>query len=138
VYEYPDFTADACTGVRVEQETALRESMSTSAVNKFFRLMDSTPLVMPAKTDIELLTASDDVIHSFALPSASIKLDAIPGRLNQLLAFFLSCGVFYGQCSELCGVGHGFMPITAQIVNKVEFTQFLLTELMVESSYNNV
>ena len=69
------------------------------------------PLIVPSRTLIRLLITSDDVIHSWALPSAGIKVDAVPGRLNEIFLFLLRSGEFYGQCSELCGVNHAFMPI---------------------------
>nr|AQM37755.1 cytochrome c oxidase subunit II [Unio crassus]AQM37769.1 cytochrome c oxidase subunit II [Unio crassus] len=73
------------------------------------------------------LVTSDDVIHSWAIPSASIKADAIPGRLNQIGLCFLYSGVFYGQCSELCGVNHSFMPICVEAVPVEIFTDWIMT-----------
>ena len=63
-------------------------------------------LVLPVNKHIRLLTCAGDVIHSFAVPSLGVKLDAIPGRLNQTMVFIKRQGVFYGQCSELCGNSH--------------------------------
>ena len=71
-------------------------------------------IVLPVHTAIRLLVTSNDVIHSFALPSLALKVDAIPGRLNLTGLFINRTGIFYGQCSELCGVLHGFMPIAAR------------------------
>jgi len=68
-------------------------------------------LFLPVQTNIRLLITSKVVIHSFAVPSLGLKVDAVPGRLNQLSTFINRTGTFYGQCSELCGVNHGFMPI---------------------------
>jgi heme/copper-type cytochrome/quinol oxidase subunit 2 len=76
------------------------------------RLLSSdSPLILPISVPIRLLITSSDVIHSFAIPSLSLKIDAIPGRLNSISLFILRSSVYYGQCSELCGLGHGFMPI---------------------------
>ena len=69
------------------------------------------PLYMPIETNIRLIITSTDVIHSFAIPSLGLKVDAVPGRLNQLTVYINRTGLFYGQCSELCGVNHGYMPI---------------------------
>jgi len=69
-------------------------------------------LYLPVKTKIRLLITSADVIHSWAVPALGIKLDACPGRLNQTSTFIKRPGNFYGQCSEICGVNHGFMPIS--------------------------
>jgi heme/copper-type cytochrome/quinol oxidase subunit 2 len=68
-------------------------------------------LFLPTRTHIELLVTSEDVLHSFALPSAGIKIDAIPGRISHMTLFLERPCVLYGQCSELCGANHGFMPI---------------------------
>jgi len=72
-------------------------------------------LVVPAKMEIRLLVTSRDVLHSFALPSVNVKIDAIPGRLNQYPLIFDLPGNYYGQCSELCGPNHGFMPINVYV-----------------------
>lgn len=73
--------------------------------------------VLPVNTHINVLVTSHDVIHSWALPSLGVKIDAIPGRLNKFPLFIKREGVFYGQCSELCGVNHGFMPIVVKAVS---------------------
>lgn len=84
-----------------------------------FRLLevDNYP-ILPADAEIRLAVTGTDVIHSYAVPSLGVKVDAIPGRLNQFGIRVRSPGTYYGQCSELCGVGHGFMPIKIQF-NKV-------------------
>lgn len=68
-------------------------------------------IYLPTFINIRLLVTSDDVIHSWAIPAFGIKIDAIPGRLNQVVFQIWKEGIFFGQCSELCGTGHGFMPI---------------------------
>lgn len=76
------------------------------------RLLDAdTSLFLPMNTRLRLFITSDDVIHSWAVPSLGIKTDAIPGRLSLASTVILEKGAFYGQCSEICGIGHGFMPI---------------------------
>jgi cytochrome c oxidase subunit 2 len=70
------------------------------------------PLYIPLETNIRFLITSKDVIHSFAIPSLGLKVDAMPGRLNQLSLYLNRPGVYYGQCSELCGVNHNKMPLT--------------------------
>jgi cytochrome c oxidase subunit 2 len=76
------------------------------------RLLEVTaPMIVPVDTHIRLIITASDVLHSWAVPSLGIKVDAVPGRLNQVSLFLKREGVFYGQCSELCGVNHGFMPI---------------------------
>ena len=87
------------------------------------RLLATTePVVVPINTHIRFLITASDVIHSFAVPSLGIKIDAIPGRLNQGMVYIKVPGIYRGQCSEICGVNHGFMPIE---IKAVEGDQFL-------------
>lgn len=87
-----------------------------------FRLLEvDNRVVMPARTHIRILVTAADVLHSWAVPSIGIKIDACPGRLNQVSTFLNREGVFYGQCSEICGVNHGFMPI---VVESVKWPQY--------------
>ena len=77
--------------------------MLATPVEKFLRLLEvDNPVVLPIETSIRILITSSDVLHSWAIPSLGLKLDACPGRLNQVHAFILRTGVFYGQCSEIC------------------------------------
>ena len=86
------------------------------------RLLETDRTVLlPVRKHIRLLTTSADVIHSWALPAAGVKMDAIPGRLNQVNLYFNRQGLFYGQCSELCGVNHGFMPIAVKVLPAERF-----------------
>ena len=73
-------------------------------------------LTLPTRTHIRALVTATDVIHDWAIPSLGIKIDACPGRLNRIFIFIQREGVFYGQCSELCGVLHGMMPIVVEAV----------------------
>jgi len=75
-------------------------------------------IVVPAHTLVRVVVGSRDVIHRFALPSLGVKVDAVPGRLNQQYFYRDMVGVFYGQCSEICGANHRFMPITAEFYYK--------------------
>jgi heme/copper-type cytochrome/quinol oxidase subunit 2 len=69
------------------------------------------PLVLPKFTHIRFMITADDVIHSWSVPALGIKVDAVPGRINHAHTYIKYSGIFYGQCSELCGVNHAFMPI---------------------------
>lgn len=80
-------------------------------------------LVVPIQTQVRILVSGADVLHSFAVPSLSVKLDAIPGRLNQTNFFIKRPGVFYGQCSEICGSNHSFMPIVVEAVSLDKYVQ---------------
>lgn len=91
-------------------------------------------LILPTCTHIRVLITSTDVLHSWAIPSFGIKLDACPGRLNQTSLYIKREGVFYGQCSEICGINHGFMPIvvdtfeSSNITKTFKFWKFLYNE----------
>nr|UPP55868.1 cytochrome c oxidase subunit II [Paulasterias sp. SS-2022] len=74
-------------------------------------------LTLPSQTPIRVLVTSSDVLHSWTIPSLGVKMDAVPGRLNQVNFFLSRCGLFYGQCSEICGANHSFMPIVIESVN---------------------
>jgi cytochrome c oxidase subunit 1 len=79
------------------------------------------PLLLPQNTHIRILISSTDVLHSWSVPAFGIKVDAVPGRLNQISLFSKSQGIFYGQCSELCGINHAFMPIEVYVLNSQMF-----------------
>jgi cytochrome c oxidase subunit 2 len=79
------------------------------------------PLVLPVGTNVQILVTAADVIHSFAVPAFGIKTDAIPGRLNETWVNIEHPGTYYGQCSQLCGRDHGFMPVEVRAVPKAEF-----------------
>ena len=78
-------------------------------------------MVVPVNKVVRIQTTGADVIHSFAVPAFGIKIDAIPGRLNETWFKATKTGMFYGQCSELCGKDHAFMPIAVRVVNDQEF-----------------
>lgn len=82
-------------------------------------------VVLPVNTPIKLVTTGSDVIHSWAVPAFWIKLDAVPGRLNETSFTVEKTGVYYGQCSELCGDRHGFMPIGVEVVSKEDFAKWV-------------
>lgn len=83
-------------------------------------------LLLPVGVPIRLLITSSDVLHSWAVPSLGIKVDAVPGRLNQFIVEIKRPGVFYGQCSELCGPFHGFMPIVIQATTMDNFENWMM------------
>nr|AXA45350.1 cytochrome c oxidase subunit II [Toxicochlespira sp. MNHN IM 2013-9841] len=92
-----------------------------------FRLLEvDHRVILPTQTDIRVLVTSADVIHSWTVPSLGVKVDAIPGRLNQLGFFIKYPGVFYGQCSEICGANHSFMPIVMEAVPLNNFMKWVI------------
>nr|AXA45311.1 cytochrome c oxidase subunit II [Marshallena sp. MNHN IM 2013-9821] len=95
-----------------------------------FRLLEvDHRVVLPTETDVRVLVTSADVIHSWTVPSLGVKVDAIPGRLNQLGFFIKYPGVFYGQCSEICGANHSFMPIVVEAVPLKNFMEWVTNVL---------
>src|ERR1700680_4221811 len=112
-YEYSDPTKQAFSdeGVSFDSYMKQDDDLTVGAL----RLLEvDYRVVAPLDTSIRLLITSSDVIHSWAVPSFGIKLDATPGRLNQIGLNINRIGVFYGQCSEICGVNHSFMPIVVE------------------------
>jgi len=85
-------------------------------------------VILPVDTQIGFVTTSDDVIHSWAVPSFGIKLDSIPGRFNYIQTYIMREGVFYGQCSELCGLAHAFMPINVLCTDDYYFYTRMLED----------
>lgn len=82
-----------------------------------FRLLEvDNRLIVPIKTRVRVLVTAADVLHSFAVPTLGVKIDAVPGRLNQTSFCIKRPGIFYGQCSEICGANHSFMPIVIEAV----------------------
>ena len=112
-YEYPDngdFTFDAY----MIADEDLQEGQ--------LRLFDvDNRVVLPVETDVRLLTTATDVLHSWAVPALGVKRDAVPGKINETWLRINRPGIYYGQCSELCGAYHGFMPVMIEAVSKEEF-----------------
>lgn len=95
------------------------------------RLLQTTePLVIPTKKFVKLKITADDVIHSWTVPSFGIKLDAIPGRLNTTILYVPYIGTYFGQCSELCGVNHAYMPIHVNVVSAEDFKAVFFGDVM--------
>jgi len=82
-------------------------------------------VVLPTNVNVRILVTAADVLHSWAVPSLGIKIDAVPGRLNQGIMFIKRPGIFYGQCSEICGVNHGFMPIVVEAVELKDYLKWI-------------
>lgn len=91
-------------------------------------------VLLPTLTGIRLLVSSYDVLHSWAVPSFGIKLDGCPGRLNQTFLYIKEEGLFYGQCSEICGVNHAFMPIAIRTISSDEFNLWLAKRISIFDS----
>jgi cytochrome c oxidase subunit 2 len=116
-YEYPDhdnFTFDAFMIPENELEPGMQRLLETD-----------NRVVLPANTNSRVQVTASDVLHSWAMPSLGVKIDAVPGRLNEIWIHINEPGVYYGQCSEICGVMHGFMPITIEAVPPEEFVAWV-------------
>ena len=83
-------------------------------------------LVVPVDKVVKVLITANDVLHAWALPSFGVKRDAVPGRINETWFKAEKVGTYYGQCSELCGIKHAFMPITVRVVSDEEYQNWLL------------
>ncbi|MGI9438860.1 MAG: cytochrome c oxidase subunit II [Parvibaculales bacterium] len=88
-------------------------------------LATDTAMVVPVDTTVRVIVTAADVLHAFAMPAFGLKMDAVPGRLNETWFKAEKTGTFYGQCSELCGIRHAFMPIRIKVVSKVEFAEWV-------------
>jgi cytochrome c oxidase subunit 2 len=117
-YEYPDAGELSFDSVMLSDEDAAKRGDP--------RLLGvDNRLVVPAGKVVKLLVTADDVIHSWAMPSFWVKMDAVPGRINETWFKVDRPGVYYGQCSELCGTKHGFMPITVEVLPEAEYQTWL-------------
>nr|WAB70218.1 cytochrome c oxidase subunit 2 [Athyma asura] len=115
-YEYSDFN-------NIEFDSYMIQS--TNSLNNF-RLLDvDNRIILPMNNQIRILITATDVIHSWTIPSLSVKVDANPGRLNQTSFFINRPGIFYGQCSEICGANHSFMPIVIESISIKNFINWI-------------
>nr|YP_011010448.1 cytochrome c oxidase subunit 2 [Xenobates argentatus]WPW47076.1 cytochrome c oxidase subunit 2 [Xenobates argentatus] len=116
-YEYSDFK-------NIEFDSYMKPTNEIE--NNEFRLLETdNHIVLPMNNQIRILVTATDVLHSWTIPSLGVKIDAIPGRLNQGLIFMNRPGIMYGQCSEICGANHSFMPITIESVTTKQFIKWL-------------
>ena len=120
-YEYPD------QGI-AEYISAILPEDEARAQNVPYRLAATDPIVVPVGKTVRVLVTAADVIHAFALPAFGLKTDAVPGRVNETWFRAERTGVFYGQCSELCGVDHAFMPIQINVVTEAEFAAWVASK----------
>ena len=121
-YEYSDYITEEGEAIEFDSYMVPDSDLELGQ----FRLLDvDNKVVVPADTHVRLIITATDVLHSFAVPSLGLKADAVPGRLNQTSFLAERTGTFYGQCSEICGVWHGFMPIAIESVSVMEFLNWL-------------
>ena len=112
-YEYPDHGDFYFESYMVQEQDLEEGDLRLLTVDN--------PLVIPANKNIQILITAGDVLHSWAVPSMGLKTDAVPGRLNETWVNVKEPGVYRGQCSEICGSGHGFMPVVVKVLPEREF-----------------
>jgi len=130
MYEYD---LDEKTSVRFSSRLACRgatdpncERFEKAHGRPPVRLLDTdNEMVIPVGTTVRIQVTAQDVIHAWAVPSFGVKIDAVPGRLNEIWVRATRTGWFYGQCSEICGTDHGFMPISVRVVEPGEYKEWL-------------
>ena len=118
-YEYSDFTSfDESNALNFDSYMLPLEDLSVGPL----RLLEvDNRVILPIDTHVRVIVSAADVLHSWAIPSFGIKVDACPGRMNHASMFIKREGVYYGQCSEICGVNHGFMPIVVRAVTLEQY-----------------
>jgi cytochrome c oxidase subunit 2 len=127
-YEYSDYNTKDGRTIDFDSYMVQEDDLEIGQL----RLLEvDNRVVLPILTHIRVLITSGDVIHAWAVPSLGVKVDAVPGRLNQTQVFIKREGVFHGQCSELCGVNHGFMPIVVEAVSTKDYLSWLTSKLTV-------
>ena len=116
-YEYPDYD-DFSFDANMLQDNELSDPS--------LRLLETdTQIVVPVNKVVKLLITSNDVLHAWTIPAFAVKKDAVPGRLNETWFKAEKIGTYYGQCSELCGIKHAFMPITVRVVSEQDYKEWL-------------
>nr|WOW98959.1 cytochrome c oxidase subunit II [Borysthenes sp. 2 WQW-2023a] len=115
-YEYSDNN-------KINMESYMKKNKS----NPFRLLETDNRTMLPFQSQTRLIVSSSDVIHSWTIPNLGLKMDATPGRLNQMSLLIKTPGIFFGQCSEICGTNHSFMPITIEAVSMKTFIKWMKT-----------
>ena len=125
-YEYSDYINEEGDFIEFDSYMIPEEDLNLGQL----RLLEvDNRMVVPTNTHIRVIISAADVLHSWAVPSLGIKCDAIPGRLNQTSLFIKREGVYYGQCSEICGINHGFMPIVVEAVSLKNYVTWVSNKL---------
>jgi cytochrome c oxidase subunit 2 len=117
-YTYPDHG-------EIEVVSNMLDEAAAAKAGEPHQLAVDNRMVVPAGVPLRIQTTASDVIHAFAVPSLWFKMDAVPGRLNEKLLTIKEPGVYYGQCSELCGARHGYMPIVVEALPPAEFAAWV-------------
>ncbi len=125
-YEYSDYSVSEDGSIVFDSYMIPEDDLELGQL----RLLEvDNRVVLPVQTHIRIIITAADVLHSWAVPALGIKCDAVPGRLNQTSLFLKREGVFYGQCSEICGANHGFMPIVVEGVQLDDYLNWISNKL---------
>jgi cytochrome c oxidase subunit 2 len=125
-YEYSDYATSNDDSIVFDSYMIAEDDLQEGEL----RLLEvDNRVILPVQTHIRLLITGRDVIHNWAIPSLGVKCDGLPGRLNQTSVFIQREGIFYGQCSELCGVNHYGMPIVVEAVSIDEYLSWINSKL---------
>jgi cytochrome c oxidase subunit 2 len=120
-YSYPDQKIDEITSVMLSEADAKKQNLP-------YRLAADTSMVVPVNKTVRVLVTGSDVIHAFFMPAFGVMTSAIPGRINDVWFKAEKTGTYYGQCAQLCGSDHAFMPIQIKVVTQDEFNAWVLTQ----------
>jgi cytochrome c oxidase subunit II len=120
-YTYPDQKLDEYTSNILPEEKA-------KAAGSPYMLATTAPLVVPVNKTVHVLVVGADVIHSFSVPAFGVKIDAVPGRTNDTWFKATQIGTYYGQCSQLCGTDHSYMPIEVRVVSQADFDAWVASK----------
>lgn len=126
-YEYPDLKIEAIDS-RIVPEDAWKKFSDDEKRDRPRLLAVDSPLVVPANVNVRVLITSTDVMHSWAVPAFGVKQDAVIGRSNETWFNVLKEGLYYGQCSQICGNEHAYMPIAVKAVSKAEFDKWVASQ----------
>ena len=125
-YEYSDYNQSDEQSIAFDSYMIPEDELEPSQL----RLLEvDNRMVVPVNSHVRIIVTSADVLHSWAVPSLGVKCDAVPGRLNQVAVFIKREGLFYGQCSELCGANHGFMPIVVESVSLDNYVSWVSNKI---------
>ena len=133
-YTYLEDEVDFFSNMSTPQD----EINNIAEKNENYLLEVDNPLVIPVDTKVRFLMTADDVIHSWWVPELSVKKDTIPGFINEAWTKVNKVGIYRGQCTELCGKGHGFMPIVVKVVEKEEYKKWITEQAIAQAAAREV
>jgi heme/copper-type cytochrome/quinol oxidase subunit 2 len=130
-YEYSDYNSSDEQSLTFDSYMIPEDDLELGQL----RLLEvDNRVVVPAKSHLRIIVTSADVLHSWAVPSLGVKCDAVPGRLNQTSILIQREGVYYGQCSEICGTNHAFMPIVVEAVTLKDYADWVSNQLILQTN----